>query len=68
MIDRLLGLLVAVMWWRYLPPVAHAYLRDQHTRLLDWQMARRRKKGIVELKTGVYWMSPEELDEHSRNL
>jgi len=43
-------------------------LQKQHAELLSAQMADRRRVNQKEVQTGVWWMTQEELDEHSKRF
>ena len=43
-------------------------LQGWHASLLQAQMAARRKAGKVEVKTGIHYMTDEELDEYGRRF
>jgi hypothetical protein len=64
--EKIMSLLVWLMW-KPIGENLHLKLRGWHETLLQQEMAARRKRNQKEVRTGVYWMSPEELDEHSRN-
>lgn len=66
--QQLMTLLVYVMWHKRCSPGLHQWCKYKHGALLERQMWERQKAGIKELRTGVYSMTDEELDEHARRF
>lgn len=64
----LLPFLVWLMWHQRMPEAGREWLRSQHAKLLAAEMEARKARGIREIKTGVYDMSQEELDEHAKRF
>ena len=60
--------LVELAWHKWTSEKVRARLLSWHGKLLAAEMAARRKRGQVEVKTGVFWMSQEELDEHAKRF